>query len=187
MAKIDRPTTPRPCRCGCGEMTKGGEFRIGHDARHKSNLINEALSGTNPDAVEELEQRGWTKFLEKRKEVVARPSRPKREVKAEQELDDVEKARKAWDGIALMKVAGRILERRGQYHRGPDQIVMSGPEMCVAIIEGADERLLLPVTVTDYDEINITSREREALERHRHMMVDGSPIQAWLSGTASLV
>lgn len=24
---------PRPCACGCGEQTKGGFFRPGHDAR----------------------------------------------------------------------------------------------------------------------------------------------------------
>ena len=23
--------TPRHCRCGCGEMTRGGQFRPGHD------------------------------------------------------------------------------------------------------------------------------------------------------------
>ena len=25
--------TPRDCKCGCGEQTKGGTFRPGHDAR----------------------------------------------------------------------------------------------------------------------------------------------------------
>lgn len=27
------PKNARPCECGCGEMTKGGRFRPGHDAR----------------------------------------------------------------------------------------------------------------------------------------------------------
>ncbi|WP_018178759.1 hypothetical protein [Jongsikchunia kroppenstedtii] len=26
--------TPQECRCGCGEMTGGGNYRPGHDARH---------------------------------------------------------------------------------------------------------------------------------------------------------
>jgi hypothetical protein len=30
---------PRPCACGCGEMTKGGVFRPGHDARVAYRLL----------------------------------------------------------------------------------------------------------------------------------------------------
>lgn len=59
-----KPPEPKPCACKCGEITKGGEFAMGHDARHKSALIREAKAG-NQDAVAELERRGWTKFLEK--------------------------------------------------------------------------------------------------------------------------
>jgi hypothetical protein len=29
---------PRECSCGCGEMTKGGAYRPGHDARHHAAL-----------------------------------------------------------------------------------------------------------------------------------------------------
>jgi hypothetical protein len=29
---------PRECACGCGEMTKGGTYRPGHDARHHAAL-----------------------------------------------------------------------------------------------------------------------------------------------------
>lgn len=61
---VKAPKVGKPCACGCGETTKGGEFCMGHDARHKSALIREAKAD-NMDAVRELERRGWTKFLEK--------------------------------------------------------------------------------------------------------------------------
>lgn len=31
--------TPRECECGCGDMTGGGTFRPGHDARFKGNML----------------------------------------------------------------------------------------------------------------------------------------------------
>jgi hypothetical protein len=31
--------TPRECACGCGELTGGGTFRPGHDARFKGNML----------------------------------------------------------------------------------------------------------------------------------------------------
>lgn len=33
-----KPKEARECKCGCGEMTKGGLFRPGHDARYHSAL-----------------------------------------------------------------------------------------------------------------------------------------------------
>ena len=32
-AGVTKATEPRPCRCGCGGLTKGGQFRPGHDHR----------------------------------------------------------------------------------------------------------------------------------------------------------
>lgn len=32
---------PRQCECGCGEMTKGGRFRPGHDAKLHSKQLRE--------------------------------------------------------------------------------------------------------------------------------------------------
>lgn len=57
--------TPRACVCGCNEMTKGGEFLPGHDARHKAALIREVKAGGNDEAYAELERRGWLHFLDK--------------------------------------------------------------------------------------------------------------------------
>lgn len=36
-----RPATGPDCLCGCGEKTKGGRFRPGHDARYHSRLAKE--------------------------------------------------------------------------------------------------------------------------------------------------
>ena len=30
---MPRKLTPKPCACGCNELTKGGEFLPGHDVR----------------------------------------------------------------------------------------------------------------------------------------------------------
>ena len=49
-------TTTRWCACGCGEQVRG-EFRPGHDARHKARLWRAAREGTS--AIDELTRRGW--------------------------------------------------------------------------------------------------------------------------------
>ena len=52
---------PTLCECGCGEMAVR-KFRQGHDAILKGRLLREARAG-NAEALAELEQRGWSKFL----------------------------------------------------------------------------------------------------------------------------
>lgn len=39
---MPRRIRERPCACGCGEMTKGGEFKPGHDAKLLSAIVREA-------------------------------------------------------------------------------------------------------------------------------------------------
>lgn len=39
---------PKPCTCGCGGTTKGGNYLTGHDARHVS-AVRKALSEIAPD------------------------------------------------------------------------------------------------------------------------------------------
>lgn len=48
--------TAKECACGCGEMTGGGTFRPGHDARHKGNLLRRIDEGGEDGeaALEEL-------------------------------------------------------------------------------------------------------------------------------------
>ncbi len=36
---MPRKKIPKPCGCGCGEMTKGGQFIPGHDAKLLSAII----------------------------------------------------------------------------------------------------------------------------------------------------
>ena len=37
---MPRKIRPRKCACGCGAMTRGGDFRPGHDARTLSAVIS---------------------------------------------------------------------------------------------------------------------------------------------------
>lgn len=107
--KIPRPKPePKMCLCGCGDMTKGGTFCMGHDARHKRNLINEALLG-NGDAITELEERGWTKFLEKSREVVSKPKRVRRKEHSDAKLEE-SAAR-----MDALKTAAQRLKTVGRY------------------------------------------------------------------------
>lgn len=96
------------CLCGCGERTKGGEFRPGHDARYKAQLLNEAADGRNPEAVQILEQRGWLHFLEKRREVLARPKREPKPSKAEAKLSSL-------NVLCAMRAAAKVLKYTDQY------------------------------------------------------------------------
>lgn len=109
---MPEPTESPKCICGCGEATKGGQFRPGHDAKYKSQLIKEAMAGGNPAALTVLEQRGWIKFLDKAMEVAGRP-------KAEPK---VRKSRvpdmRAGEQLAIMKAASKVLKWTDQYRKG---------------------------------------------------------------------
>jgi len=50
------------CMCECGGVTRGGRFLPGHDAKHKSFLINAAIAG-DITKVPIIESFGWGKFL----------------------------------------------------------------------------------------------------------------------------
>lgn len=96
------------CLCGCGEQTKGGEFRPGHDARYKAQLLNEAADGRNPEAEQILEQRGWLHFLAKRREVLARPKAPPKASPAETKLQNL-------GVLCAMRAAAKVLKFTDQY------------------------------------------------------------------------
>jgi hypothetical protein len=53
----------KTCECGCGGEVRS-RYLPGHDAKHKSALINRALSGEGA-ATRELRKRGWQAHLEK--------------------------------------------------------------------------------------------------------------------------
>ena len=57
-AKAERkPKAKKPaqeCRCGCGEMTGGGNYRPGHDARHAGRVVLSAMDGEDLDALIDL-------------------------------------------------------------------------------------------------------------------------------------
>jgi hypothetical protein len=37
---MPRKIVPKPCACGCGDMTKGGKFIPGHDSRTLSAILH---------------------------------------------------------------------------------------------------------------------------------------------------
>ncbi len=41
---MPRKIKPKPCLCGCGDMTKGGKFLPGHDAKLYGAIV-EAVGG----------------------------------------------------------------------------------------------------------------------------------------------
>lgn len=53
-----RKVEPKECGCGCGAMTKGGAFVIGHDMKRKSALLT-AFDAGDEAAGAELVERGW--------------------------------------------------------------------------------------------------------------------------------
>jgi hypothetical protein len=60
-----------PCECGC-EGQANRSYLPGHDAKHKSALIALALKGgaTGKAAEETLAAKGWTKFLDRKREII---------------------------------------------------------------------------------------------------------------------
>jgi hypothetical protein len=170
---------PRACACGCGEPTKGGEFRMGHDARHKSNLIKEVLAGGNEDALAEIERRGWLSFLDKAREIADRPIVPKAERKAKDEESDEEKARKAHDRIHITKAACTVLKAVGQYYRASGmQIRIDTIDEAARIIEGSHADLVATPSVAEWGQFS--SRQVAACHRTRGIFFPGTDFIAWL-------
>lgn len=110
------PVVPS-CLC-CGEATRGGDFLPGHDAKYKAHLIREALAGGNPDAEAELERRGWTKFLDKRREVEARPKGEPRKPKAPDTNGNLHM-------LYVLRAGAKVLKATGQYRTGANHIRMT--------------------------------------------------------------
>lgn len=58
--------TPSLCQCGCGAPV-ARRYKPGHDARHKSALVTQAVEATTPSsreaAIAALIERGWESFL----------------------------------------------------------------------------------------------------------------------------
>jgi hypothetical protein len=68
-----------------GYLGEGGSFRPGMDARYKSDLIasalgldtSKALETFDPgDAEKRIAERGWEKFLERKREILAAQAKP---------------------------------------------------------------------------------------------------------------
>lgn len=53
-----KATKGQACRCGCGDVTRGGVWLPGHDSTHKAALLRR-FDGGAWSAGEELVRRGW--------------------------------------------------------------------------------------------------------------------------------
>lgn len=47
------------CQCGCGGIPKTGLWLAGHNATHRSRLVNRVRYYADWDAADELIRRGW--------------------------------------------------------------------------------------------------------------------------------
>lgn len=142
--------TPKPCACGCKEITKGGEFMPGHDMRLKSRLVAEAHAGGNPAAREELERRGWLGALNNSKG----RSRPKT-------IDEFEHGiAHRIDELMVLKAAARRLRASGQYRRNAPFHIELNHLNAVPILAGQ-----LPELRPAVDPFELSPQEREAFER----------------------
>lgn len=131
-AKQERRAAGSPCQCGCDGTTAGGRYLPGHDARHKSQLIKAALAGSD-DAAAQLKERNWTKFLDKAREMAARPKTEPRQKRTE---DDEQRAKEKLERLALMKTAAELLKTQGRYERSADGYVEVTAENAQQIIDG---------------------------------------------------
>lgn len=71
-ATMPRRLDPKPCACGCGEITKSGEFMRGHHTRRRWQLVKAVAAGAEQGAIagmgnmgarpagDELARRGWS-------------------------------------------------------------------------------------------------------------------------------
>lgn len=89
---------PSLCLCGCGDMTGGGRFLPGHDAKLKGSLIRavrEARKDGNgkaeQTAVSRLEELGWAKFVPDAEADAARAAKKREKVA---KLADAKKGKK---------------------------------------------------------------------------------------------
>lgn len=131
-----RETHGQECHCGCKGTTGGGKYLPGHDAKHKSALVKAALGGdSRAEAV--LADKGWTRFLDKAREVAARPKADPRVKRAEREQSDQERAQEKLARLALLKEAGEVLKGLGRYGKSSGECrVPVTRENAQAIIDG---------------------------------------------------
>ena len=73
---------PKKCGCGCGGMTKGGQFLPGHDAKLKGFLKKAAREDHSEAAFERLVALGWAQPSERTKYLGFTVSEPTQEIRS---------------------------------------------------------------------------------------------------------
>lgn len=142
------------CICGCGGKTKGGSFIPGHDAKLKSILIKGVLEQTKVEALETLtpdeclvvlEERGWTKFLDKARDVASRPKKERRAASKEKNTSE------AWDEYTRFKQAGERLKAIDRYYMKDTKLTLTKKNIG-AVLDLSDEALK-KITQEELDEL----------------------------------
>lgn len=144
-AKSRKRQPGSPCECGCGGTTGGGRYLPGHDAKHKSALIDRALKGDEA-AEAELAQRNWTKFLEKKREISTRPKSEVKRVRQEKSAEDAEVTVRR---LKEMQAAAMIVRELNRYQRSDDGYVLIIPSNAGAIVDGTFDYVLYDEMVAD--------------------------------------
>lgn len=99
MSKKAAKTTPRPCRCGCGETTGGGTFRPGHDARFKGQLLKRIDAGGEDGEAALAELKEFPKLTDYDAAVARFGSGPAKEAAKKERLAEL-KAKKEAEAAA---------------------------------------------------------------------------------------
>ncbi len=140
------------CACGCGNKTKGGTFVAGHDARFKSMLIKGVLNQeavkaletyTPEEALVVLEERNWTKFLDKARDVASRPKAERRAESEEKNTDE------AWARYQAFKKAAERLKSIDRYYTKQQKLVLT--EKNIAAVNDLPTKTLMKITQEELD------------------------------------
>lgn len=127
--KVKEPKPVKHCLHGCGQVTKGGDFVIGHDAKLKSilqkahvagdktvDLGDSPLSGQAPMAI--AKARGWQGFLDKAKAAAdEKANRPKRTARTKVKGGPVEVGNTVEFNYRGSKRSGKVIETSGDRSR----------------------------------------------------------------------
>jgi len=118
------------CECGCGANTKGARSRFlpGHDSKLKKLLIEAALGGSKR-ATTKLGALGWTKFLDTKREALAKqgqskagvPRRAHRTSEAQAAVQEKQTETSRRRGRKRRAQAPGRGERSGDGNPGPDK------------------------------------------------------------------
>lgn len=140
-----KTTSDGLCLCGCGEEVTR-EFKPGHDARYKGQMIrlvlaseaepaNERIAQSGGYALAVIQGRNWTSFLDKSRDAVKAKA-----AKKAANPNSTKKGKVAADShvkISEMKEASALLKRVGRYgEKSGERYIPVTPDTIPSILDG---------------------------------------------------